>query len=158
MSRHSHEIRSARPSLRDDDDDDADLPGTSKGRTQRSRDISSDKRKPPSTQAQTPAERAALAELQELKAELAKARAHTAAAVALAAEREPSGLGGSVDRLRSRAYYCGRTCCRKKFISFFVLGAAVPAVSRRPGASLANPNKAARRVTAVEFASDSDDA
>jgi len=158
MSRHSHEIRSARPSLRDDDDDDADLPGTSRGRAQRSRDISSDKRKPPSTHAQTPAERAALAELQELKAELAKARAHTAAAVALAAEREPSGLGGSVDRLRSRAYYCGRTSCRKKFIYFFVLGAAVPAVSRRPGASLANPNKAARRVTAVEFASDSDDA
>jgi len=138
MSRHSHEIRSARPSLRDDDDDNADLPGTSRGRAHRSRDISSDKRKPPSTQAQTPAERAALAELQELKAELAKARAHTAAAVALAAEWEPSGLGGSVDRLRSRA--------------------AVPAVSRRPGASLANPNKAARRVTAVEFASDSDDA
>ena len=38
------------------------------------------------------------------------------------------------------------------------LGAAVPAMPRRPGASLANPNKAARRVTAVEFASDSDDA
>ena len=62
-----------------------------------------------------PAERAALAELQELKAELAKARADTATAVALAAEREPPGLGGSVDRLRSRAYYCGRLSCRKKY-------------------------------------------
>lgn len=41
---------------------------------------------------------------------------------------------------------------------FFFIGAAVPAITRRPGASLANPNKAARRVTAVEFASDSDDA
>jgi hypothetical protein len=41
---------------------------------------------------------------------------------------------------------------------FFSVGAAVPAITRRPGASLANPNKAARRVTAVEFASDSDDA
>jgi hypothetical protein len=39
-----------------------------------------------------------------LKAELAKARAGAAAAVALAAECEPSGLGGSVDRLRSRGY------------------------------------------------------
>lgn len=43
------------------------------------------------------------------------------------------------------------------FFCLFV-GAAVPVVTRRPGASLANPNKAARRVTAVEFASDSDDA
>lgn len=39
-----------------------------------------------------------------LRAELAKARADAAAAVSLAAEREPSGLGGSVDRLRSRRY------------------------------------------------------
>lgn len=41
---------------------------------------------------------------------------------------------------------------------FGFVGAAVPVVARRPGASLANPNKVARRVTAVEFASDSDDA
>ena len=40
-----------------------------------------------------------------LKAELAKARADATAAAALAAEREPSGLGGSVDRLRSRGYF-----------------------------------------------------
>jgi hypothetical protein len=45
------------------------------------------------------------AEVRQLKAELAKARADAAAAVALAAEREPSGLGGSVDRLRSRGYF-----------------------------------------------------
>jgi len=45
------------------------------------------------------------AEVRVLKAELAKARANAAAAVALAAEREPSGLGGSVDRLRSRGYF-----------------------------------------------------
>ena len=44
------------------------------------------------------------------------------------------------------------------YLCFFFVGAAVPAVTRRPGASLANPNKVARRVTAVEFASDSDDA
>ena len=41
------------------------------------------------------------AQVQELKAELAKARADTAAAVALASEREPPGLGGTVDRLFS---------------------------------------------------------
>jgi len=90
-------------------------------------------------QAPTAAERTAQAQLQEVKAELAKARAETAAAVALAAEREPPGLGGSVDRLFSSS------------------SAAAPAVQRRPGASLANPNKAARRVTAVEFASDDED-
>ncbi|KAH9164906.1 hypothetical protein EDB89DRAFT_1911814 [Lactarius sanguifluus] len=96
---------------------------------------------PPSRKAhqmQTPAERAAQAQVQELKAELAKARASAAAAVALAAEREPPGFGGTVDRL-------------------FSSRSAAPAVQRRPGASLANPNKAARRVTAVEFASDDED-
>ena len=46
-----------------------------------------------------------MAEVRELKAQLARARADAAAAVALAAEREPSGLGGSVDRLRSRGYF-----------------------------------------------------
>jgi len=81
----------------------------------------------------------AQAQVQELKTELAKARADAAAALALAAEREPSGLGGTVDRL-------------------FSSRSAVPAVQRRAGASLANPNKAARKVTAVEFASDDDDA
>jgi hypothetical protein len=45
----------------------------------------------------------------------------------------------------------------ERLLGFFFVGAAVPAMNRRPGASLANPNKAARRVTAVEFASDSDD-
>ena len=35
----------------------------------------------------------------------------------------------------------------------FAGSAAAPAVQRRPDASLANPNKAAPRVTAVEFAS-----
>jgi hypothetical protein len=39
-----------------------------------------------------------------LKAELAKTQADPTAAVALAAERELSRLGGSVDRLRSRGY------------------------------------------------------
>ena len=39
----------------------------------------------------------------------------------------------------------------------FAGSVAAPAVQRRPGASLANPNKAARRVTAVEFASDDED-
>ncbi|KAI0259021.1 hypothetical protein BC834DRAFT_974606 [Gloeopeniophorella convolvens] len=86
---------------------------------------------------QTPAERAALAEVETLRAELARARADAAAAIALAAEREPVGLGGSVDRLRSRS--------------------AIPAMPRRPGASLANPSKAARRLVAIEFASDSED-
>lgn len=52
-----------------------------------------------------PAEHKAMVEVRELKAELAKARADAAAAVALAAEREPSGLGGSVDRLRSRGFF-----------------------------------------------------
>jgi hypothetical protein len=43
------------------------------------------------------------AEVWVLKAELAKARADAAAAVTLAVEQEPSRLGRSVDRLRSRA-------------------------------------------------------
>ena len=43
-------------------------------------------------------------------------------------------------------------------LAFRFSGSAAPAVQRRPGASLANPNKAARRVTAVEFASDDEDA
>jgi hypothetical protein len=43
-------------------------------------------------------------------------------------------------------------------ILLLLVGADVPVMTRRPGASLANPNKAARRVTAVEFASDSDGA
>ncbi|KAH9993487.1 hypothetical protein BJV74DRAFT_367461 [Russula compacta] len=152
ISQNSHKIRSTGP-LRDDaddddddDDDNADSIGTSRASTQRVHAKFTGKRKPPPPQAtqarakaQTTAERTALAEVQELRAELVKARADAAAAaVALAAEREPHGLGGSTDRLRSRA--------------------AVPAMPRRPGASLANPNKAARRVTAVEFASDSDDA
>lgn len=134
MSQQSYDIRTAHSH----DDDNAELPGTAKGRAQRLPDRDPGKRKPPSTQGKTPTESAALAEVQELRAELAKARADAAAAVARASEREPSGLGGSVDRLRSRP--------------------AVPVMPRRPGASLANPNKAARRVTAVEFASDSDDA
>ncbi|KAI0279534.1 hypothetical protein BGY98DRAFT_933189 [Russula aff. rugulosa BPL654] len=114
LSQHSHKHRKY-PSIHDDD---AELPGTSQAKKQASETTS--------------------AEVPVLKAELAKARADAAAAVALAAEREPTGLGGSVDRLRSRA--------------------DVPVMTRRPGVSLANPNKAARRVTAVEFASDSDDA
>ena len=98
-------------SLRDDDDDDDSyedsLPGPSKGHAQRSHDNSSGTRRtlppPPRTQKQTPAKRPVVDELQELKAELAKARADAAAAMALASEREQTGLGGSVDRLRSRA-------------------------------------------------------
>ena len=43
-------------------------------------------------------------------------------------------------------------------VVFLLVDSAIPAMTRRPGASLANPNKAARRVTAVEFASDSDEA
>ncbi|KAI0279532.1 hypothetical protein BGY98DRAFT_1186011 [Russula aff. rugulosa BPL654] len=131
-SQHSHKHRKS-PSIHNDD---AELPSTSQTKsTQRAHGKSTGKRNPP------PAEQASestSAEVRVLKAELAKARADAAAAVALAAEREPTGLGGSVDRLRSRA--------------------DVPVMTRRPGASLANPNKAARRVTAVEFASDSDDA
>ncbi|KAI0051876.1 hypothetical protein FA95DRAFT_1554113 [Auriscalpium vulgare] len=80
----------------------------------------------------TDRELAALAEVRALKAQLAQAAEK---------ERElttKTGLdGGSIDGLRSRA--------------------AMPAaVQRRPGASLANPNQKARRVQAVEFASDSD--
>ena len=105
----SHKIRDAGRRRRpDDDDDDTPLPATSRGSTQRLHDRSAGKQKAPQTrmqtQTQTSAERAALAEVQELKAELAKARADAAAAVALAAEREPHGLGGSIDRLRSRAF------------------------------------------------------
>ena len=48
---------------------------------------------------------ATAAEVRELKAELEKARADTTVAVALTAELEPSGFGGSVDRLRSPGYF-----------------------------------------------------
>jgi RecB family exonuclease len=106
-SQHSLKLRNP-PSFKFcEDDDDAELPGTSQGSsTQRSLGKSTGKRKPPQALAAkaTSEERRATAEVRELKAELAKARADAAAAVALAAEREPSGLGGSVDRLRSRAY------------------------------------------------------
>jgi hypothetical protein len=150
-------------SLRDDDDggDDGSLPGPHKGHAQRLHDKSSGKRRPLPPPERTTAGRAVLEEVQQLKAELAKARADAAAAVALASERDQTGLGGSVDRLRSRA--CYRDCCwlpgRGKYSYALVcLGAGVqPVMPRRPGASLANPNKAARRVTAVEFASDSED-
>jgi hypothetical protein len=102
----SRQIRDAGRRRRPDDDHD-DTP-LSRGSTQRLHDRSAGKHKAPQTrmqtQMQTPAERAALAEVQELKAELAKVRADAAAAVALAAEREPHGLGGSIDRLRSRAF------------------------------------------------------
>ena len=81
--------------------------------------------------------------------ELAKTRADATTAVALAAEREPSGLDRSVDRLRSRGY---------SFVlfmrSFKSEGSNlnINVVSSLPvmtHASLANPNKAAHRVTAV---------
>ena len=55
-------------------------------------------------------------------------------------------------------YYHAQTHTHTLFHFGWLVGAAVPVMPRRPGASLANPNKAARRVTAVEFASDSDDA
>jgi len=42
-----------------------------------------------------------LAKVQELRAELAKARIDAAAVIARASEREPSGLGRSMDTLRS---------------------------------------------------------
>lgn len=154
MSQQSSDIRTPHSY-----DDDVSQSATPKGRARKLADRDPGKQKPPSTQGNTPTERAALAEVQELRAELAKARASAAAAVALASEREPSGLGGSVDRLRSRAYcYVPAGDWDKTDGLGYLLGAAVPVMPRRPGASLANPNKAARRVTAVEFASDSDDA
>lgn len=74
---------------------------------------------------------------------------------ALPAERELSGLEGSViDFVRVHIIVAELAAGRNPY---FVVGAAVPVVSRRPGASLADPNKAARRVPAVEFTNDSDD-
>ncbi len=109
-SHRSHRPRDS-PSVRNSDYDDAELPDTSQGKsTQRLHRKSTGKRQPP------PPERTVdttAAEVQELKAELAKVRADAAAAVALAAEREPSGLGGSIDRLRSRAYSFVFTGCYK---------------------------------------------
>jgi len=113
-SQHSHKPRKS-PSLRDNDYDDAELLGTSQGKsTKKSHGKSTGKQNPPPPEA-------AAAELRELRAELAKARTDAAAAVALAAEREPSGPGGSVDRLRSREYsfVFDTDCCswagREKF-------------------------------------------
>jgi hypothetical protein len=112
MSQYSYESESAHHRLDDDEND--SLPSTSRGQARRSHDTSLGKRRRPPrppplprTQEQTPSERAAREEVQKLKTELAKARADTAAAVALASEREPTGLGGSVDRLRSRECYFG---------------------------------------------------
>jgi hypothetical protein len=65
--------------------------------------------------------------------------------------------GASIGFVRVRIIIVAELAAGRNLYTL-VVGAAVPAVSRRPGASLANPNKAARRVTAVEFASDSDDA
>jgi len=107
------------------------------------------------------------AEVRVFKAELAKARADAAAAVSLVAEREPSGLGGTIDRLCSSEYsFVVYADCYKWEegrilninVIFFLVGAAVHVMTGRPGTSLANPNKAVRRVTAVEFVSDSDGA
>ncbi|KAI0058041.1 hypothetical protein BV25DRAFT_1902428 [Artomyces pyxidatus] len=78
----------------------------------------------------TQGELAALEQVRALKAELAKAAEKEK-------ERERgTNVGGSTDALRSRA--------------------VVPAAPRRAGASLANPNKKARKIQAIEFASDSD--
>ena len=57
-----------------------------------------DKRSPPALER---ASETTATEVRVLK-ELAKTRADATAAVALAAEHEPSGLGGSVDQLCSR--------------------------------------------------------
>jgi hypothetical protein len=79
-----------------------------------------------------------------LRAELAKAWSDTAVAVALVVEREPSGFGRSV-RVGILMYFL----CRllqigeklENLTSFFLLVCAVvPVMTRRPGASLANPN------------------
>ena len=74
----------------------------------------------------------------------------------------PDLAGASIDfvRVGSISYAdCYESEQRRNLdINVFLVGADAPVVTRRPGASLANPNKAARRVTAVEFASDSDDA
>jgi hypothetical protein len=99
LSQHSHKHRKYPPIH----DDDAELPGTSQAKsTQGSHGKSTGKRNPllPPEQASETTS----AEVRVLKAELVKARADAATAVALAAEREPTGLGGSVDRLRSHAY------------------------------------------------------
>ena len=97
-SQPSHKPRnSPSPSIHDDG---AELPGRSQAKgTQRSHGKSTGKRNPPAPEQ---ASETTAAEVRVLKAELAKARADATAAVALAAEREPSGLGGSTDRLRSR--------------------------------------------------------
>jgi hypothetical protein len=92
-----------------------------------------------------------------LKAELAKARADAAAAVALAAERRSTSFAWVFLCISYADCYESEEG-RNLDINVFLVGADAPVVTRRPGASLANPNKAARRVTAVEFASDSDDA
>jgi len=76
--------------------------------TQRLHRKSTGKRQPP------PPERTVdttAADVRELKAELANVRADAGAAVALAVVCEPSGLGGSVDRLRSCAYSFVFTGC-----------------------------------------------
>jgi len=55
----------------------------------------------PLMQGQTLTERAMLAKVQELRAELAKARIDAATVIARASERKPSGLGRSMDTLCS---------------------------------------------------------
>lgn len=66
-------------------------------------------------------EHAALTEVQELRAKLAKARADAAAAVTRASECELSGLGGSVNRLHSRAHRYMRVSGQNKILMDFVI-------------------------------------
>jgi hypothetical protein len=100
-------------------------------------------------------ERAALVEVQELRPSWQRF-------VLILPLRLLSWLSGSRPDLeedlivRVRTLYYGCTDCREKFI-YLVVGAAVRVMSCRPGASLADPNKVACRVTAVVFASDNDD-
>ena len=97
-------------------------------------------------------ERAALTEVQELRPSWQRL-------VPMLPLRLLSRLSGSCLDLeedlivRVRTLYYGCTDCRETFI-YLVVGA----MSRRPGAPLADPNKVACRATAVVFASDNDDA
>ncbi|KAI0027893.1 hypothetical protein K488DRAFT_90338 [Vararia minispora EC-137] len=88
-----------------------------------------------------PADPAARAEIEQLRRELTQARMREERKEREHRERErfllaERSAGGSTDLLRSRS--------------------VVPAVTRRPGASLANPSQKARRYQAQQFADDSD--
>lgn len=99
-------------------------------------------------------------ELEEVKRQLQRERTHREEAEKRHRAREAELLaadrlaGGSIDKLRSRK---SALLSERDIRLTSSAETLVPAVARRPGASLANPNQKARKFQKAQFAdSDSD--